>query len=233
MVQNYYNVLGINKNASESEIKRAYKQLAKKYHPDYNKNQNSQVKFIELQKAYKDALNPKIEGSYANIFGLEIWENLVKEEDFNIKGFTIEDVFGEPESEEYKKYKWARNKIKLLNKLYEKMIIYKDPIEDIIGFEIIITHFNKVLTKDINPQEKITKPEDMIIKPIKIIRQFKGENIPEYYDFEIKRIKKLVFDIQNQFHPKFLNKLPMRIQIFIHNKMRNLIEQLNKTNEVI
>src|SRR6185369_2376658 len=50
--RDYYNVLGISKTASGEEIKRAYRNLAKKYHPDINKAADAADKFKEIQSAY-------------------------------------------------------------------------------------------------------------------------------------------------------------------------------------
>lgn len=47
-----YQVLGIDTSATDSEIKRAYRKLARQYHPDVNKDPNAQTKFNDLQKAY-------------------------------------------------------------------------------------------------------------------------------------------------------------------------------------
>ncbi len=51
---NYYETLGVDKNASEDEIKSAYRRLAKKYHPDLNKdNPDAATKFKEVAEAYE------------------------------------------------------------------------------------------------------------------------------------------------------------------------------------
>lgn len=50
MKKNYYDVLGLNKNASQDDIKKAYRNLSKKYHPDRNCGDDS--KFKELNEAY-------------------------------------------------------------------------------------------------------------------------------------------------------------------------------------
>ncbi|MBN2016417.1 molecular chaperone DnaJ [Candidatus Dojkabacteria bacterium] len=54
--RDYYEVLGVSKDASKQEIKKAYRQLAKKYHPDVNKASDAEEKFKEVQEAY-DVLN--------------------------------------------------------------------------------------------------------------------------------------------------------------------------------
>ena len=46
--RDYYEVLGVSKGASDDEIKRAYRKLAKKYHPDLNKEPDAADKFKEV-----------------------------------------------------------------------------------------------------------------------------------------------------------------------------------------
>lgn len=50
--RDYYEVLGVSKNASDDDIKKAYRTLAKKYHPDVSKEDNAEAKFKEVQEAY-------------------------------------------------------------------------------------------------------------------------------------------------------------------------------------
>src|ERR671919_2636750 len=51
--RDYYQVLGIARTASADEIKRAYRQLARKYHPDVNKEPDAESRFKEATEAYE------------------------------------------------------------------------------------------------------------------------------------------------------------------------------------
>lgn len=50
--RDYYEVLGVSKNATDEEIKRAFRKLAKQYHPDVNKEEGAEAKFKEIGEAY-------------------------------------------------------------------------------------------------------------------------------------------------------------------------------------
>ena len=63
--RDYYDVLGLGKDASESDIKLAYRRLAKKLHPDMNKTDpKAKEKFIELQEAYEVLSDPNKRRNY-------------------------------------------------------------------------------------------------------------------------------------------------------------------------
>jgi len=64
----YYKILEIEEDASEEEIKLAYRRLAKKYHPDLNKTDtNAKEKFIELHEAYDTLSDPERRKIYDQI----------------------------------------------------------------------------------------------------------------------------------------------------------------------
>src|SRR5947208_9939638 len=50
--RDYYEVLGVQKNANKEEVKNAYRKLALQYHPDRNKSHNAEEKFKEISEAY-------------------------------------------------------------------------------------------------------------------------------------------------------------------------------------
>lgn len=64
--RDYYEVLGVNKNATEQEIKKAYKKMARKYHPDLNRDnpKEAEEKFKEVNEAYDILSNPQKKAQY-------------------------------------------------------------------------------------------------------------------------------------------------------------------------
>lgn len=65
MAKDYYDILGIKENADTSEIKRAYRDLAKKYHPDANKgDKDAETRFKEISEAYSVLSKPEKRSKY-------------------------------------------------------------------------------------------------------------------------------------------------------------------------
>ena len=51
--KDYYEILGVKKDATEAQIKSAYRKLARKYHPDVNKEKGAEEKFKDINEAYE------------------------------------------------------------------------------------------------------------------------------------------------------------------------------------
>ena len=102
--RDYYDVLGVDRSASEAEIKSAFRKLAKKYHPDLNKEPDAAEKFKEVQEAY-DVLSDESKRKTYDQFGSAAFDNNAGGGNpygsygnygnyggFNTSGFGFEDI---------------------------------------------------------------------------------------------------------------------------------------------
>jgi DnaJ-class molecular chaperone len=103
--KDYYKILGVTKNASEKEIKQAYRRLARKYHPDVNPNNKSaEAKFKEINEAYEVLSDSEKRRKY-DLLGAN-WKDASRQAEtwFSSSpyssGFTInfDDLFGKRKS---------------------------------------------------------------------------------------------------------------------------------------
>jgi len=89
--RDYYDVLGIARNATDEEIKKAFRKLAFKYHPDHNRNGDAEEKFKEVNEAYEILSNPDKRDAYDR-FGHRGAEGLFGH---GFEGFGFEGGFGD------------------------------------------------------------------------------------------------------------------------------------------
>lgn len=92
--RDFYDVLGVSKSADQKEIKKAFKGLARKYHPDVSKEENAEEKFKEIQEAYAILSDEQKRKQYDQ-FGHAAFEQGGAGGFGGAQGFDFSDIFSE------------------------------------------------------------------------------------------------------------------------------------------
>jgi len=94
--RDYYEILGVDKSASEADIKSAFRKLAKKYHPDVSKEPDAAEKFKEAQEAYA-VLSDESKRRQYDQYGHAAFEGMGGggAGGFDFSGFDFSDIFGD------------------------------------------------------------------------------------------------------------------------------------------
>ncbi|MDV3196287.1 MAG: molecular chaperone DnaJ [Candidatus Phytoplasma stylosanthis] len=131
--RDYYDILGISKNATENEIKKAYRTLVKKYHPDVSKEANATEKFKEIQEAYQILSNPEKKRDYDRFGHRNDYNNFNSNnfKDFS-QEFNFEDIFENFFGSSKNKQSQKRNRDKIEDK---NINITIDFLEACLGVE--------------------------------------------------------------------------------------------------
>lgn len=160
---NDYKNLGLNEGASKDEIKKAYKKLALKFHPDKNPDLNSCKEFITITESYKRLLNDDINQDIDITFYLNIYIDMIK----NLYNYITDEnnIFNKKIFN--KKTKHNKNKIK------DIVITLDIPLN-----EIFSSTYKKLVIKVLRKEEidgKLTlikKKEDFYISLINYKREY-------------------------------------------------------------
>jgi molecular chaperone DnaJ len=91
--RDYYEILGLKKGAEKEEIKKAYRKLALKYHPDKNKSADAEEKFKEISEAYGVLSDEKKRSQYDQ-FGHAGIDSRYSQEDI-FRNINVDDIFGD------------------------------------------------------------------------------------------------------------------------------------------
>lgn len=93
--RDYYEVLGVSKDASEKEIKSAFRKLAKKYHPDVSKEPDAEAKFKEAQEAYAILSDADKRRQYDQFGHAAFQGGAGGAGGFDFSNFDFSDIFGD------------------------------------------------------------------------------------------------------------------------------------------
>lgn len=137
--RDYYEVLGINKQADASEIKKAYRKLAKKYHPDVNSDHDAEEKFKEVQEAYEVLSDDQKRANYDRFGHTDFSGQGFSSQGFSNQGFDgFEDIFSSFFGQGFSNSSRQNSANQRMRGQDRHMVVTIDFMEAVLGTEIDI-----------------------------------------------------------------------------------------------
>lgn len=202
---NYYEILNISKNSSQIEIKKAYKNLALKYHPDKNNSLEAKEQFQKISEAYQTLSNKEsrvaydLDGTIPDIFDnpSEIFEKIFKNMDPVLSRFLTDTLsnFTSSLMNENKSVEQAFNEINTNDIIDKGSDVFKHYLKKNVNKNNVnkgILYYNL----DINLEDIINNNENQIDVNIEFLRKYSNlriiindNNFKKTYEFDLKQDK--------------------------------------------
>ena len=160
-----YNILEINNNASEIEIKKAYNKLVLKYHPDKNKDKNTREKFEQIQTAYQILSNSKTRIEYQKLNNKEKDNFITLLKNILNNNINLEDI---------SKYKFNKIDWEYLEKNINNLL-------NALNFEELFNFYNKGIFPKKNINNNIITTSEIDTDVIDDINSESYFILPIYY----------------------------------------------------
>lgn len=121
MAKDYYQILGLEKTATKQEIKKKFRELAKKYHPDISKEANSEEKYKEIQEAYNVLYDEEKRKQYDSIGSQRYYEqNYYGNNNYNrYEGFNRTNV----RYVQFQNFKWWQKLLLIIIGIFLSLVI--------------------------------------------------------------------------------------------------------------
>ncbi len=219
---NYYKVLGVPENASADEIKKAYRQLAKKWHPDANpNNEEAKVKFQEINEAYEALSNPSKIKSDASPYS----ENETRYENTE-SSFNIFNSIFESEIEAFKE--GLKDYINFLDEMEPKFNEYhfslrneKERARHFTFFNFLIDGFSEKKTKISEEFANLKKNAEAFDQFSKLFKETEPEFVK--YGIDIGEYKSYInASLRGEKDSYFYNDLIFKIKSKLEKLQRDI-----------
>ena len=174
--QSNYEILGINPNASQKQIKSAYFSLSKTCHPDVNQSSEAEVQFREITDAYEVLTNKESKREYDSKIGNHFTQQKnIKNADINQENLNNYRPFGKDynnfsENQDYLNHKWKKRRTIRTENIYkrnesERKRVYDDPL-NYEPKDYFKDHFNEEMMRQYSEQidKKMKEAQELIEK---------------------------------------------------------------------